>query len=328
MDNDTRPQSPAAPSSETKRVVIHIGSTKTGSSALQTALFKRRAELSARGVHYSRHGVHFNHEGVPSGAHHLFSAAIHPGAWRMHMGDIPEDREAYFRHTAAQMKSDAASEDARTIVVSSEYWWGSFPVPMYRAIHAALAPAEFEIVAFIRRQDEWAMSSYLQAVKSGETRDFRDWAERALFKPGSGLNYFRVINRWAYLLGASKVHVLRYQDVKDNVFAAFCDTLGVDVDRTIPVARVNPSPSAEGVAKLLQINRSDLADEAKRAARSQVMGTHRASGPLAMLLTQEERETTFRESRESDALIARRFLDREPPLFDLSDLEAMEASAS
>ncbi|UOM34654.1 hypothetical protein [Acuticoccus sp. I52.16.1] len=318
MDNET-PSSEPAP---IKRVVIHIGSTKTGSSALQTALFKRREELAAAGVHYSRLGVHFGPDGVPSGAHHLLSAAIHPGAWRMHTGDIPEDRVGYFNETARRIAADAAAENAHTIVLSSEYWWGSFPVSMYRAVAAAFAPARFEVVAFIRRQDEWAMSSYLQAVKSGETRDFRDWAERALFKTGSGLNYFRVINRWAYLTHAQKVHVLRYQDVKDNVFAAFCDTIGADVDKTIPVARVNPSPSAEGVQLLLEINRSDMTDAEKKAERAQVMGKHRSTGPLAMLLTAEEREATFKESRESDALIVRRFLDREPPLFDLEEAEA------
>ncbi|ORE96315.1 hypothetical protein ATO13_05615 [Stappia sp. 22II-S9-Z10] len=338
MDNEAPPSAPgektAAPGEnktapgEPKRVVIHIGSTKTGSSALQTALFKRREELSGQGVHYSKLGVHFNHEGVPSGAHHLLSAAIHPGAWRMHLADLPEDREAYFRDTARQIVTDAAAENAHTIVLSSEYWWGSWPIPMYRAIAAAFAPARFEVVAFIRRQDEWAMSSYLQAVKSGETRDFRDWAERALFKPGSGLNYFRVINRWSYLLGAKATHVLRYQDTKDNVFAAFCDTLGIDVDRSIPVARVNPSPSAEGVQKLLQVNRAaDMDEAAKRAARAEVMGAHRSTGPLAMLLTAEEREATFRESRESDALIVRRFLKRELPLFDIEDLERAEEPA-
>ncbi|WP_226581980.1 hypothetical protein [Acuticoccus sediminis] len=323
MDNDTRAGDPEP----IKRVVIHIGSTKTGSSALQTALFKRRGELAGQGVHYSQLGVHFNHEGVPSGAHHLLSAAVHPGAWRMHQADLPEDREAYFRDTVAQIKADATAEKAHTIVLSSEYWWGSFPLPMYRTIAAAFAPATFEVVAFIRRQDEWAMSSYLQAVKSGETRDFREWAERALFKVGSGLNYFRVINRWAYMLQAKAVHVLRYQDVKSNVFAAFCDTIGADVDRTIPVARVNPSPSAEGVQLLLEINRSGRTDEEKRAARAEVMGSHRASGSLAMLLTPEEREATFKASRESDALIVRRFLRSELPLFDLDDLEKTEAAA-
>ena len=112
------------------------------------------------------------------------------------------------------------------------------------------------------------------------------------------------------------------------MFAAFCDTIGADVDKEIPVARVNPSPSAEGVRLLLEINRSAMSEEEKHAARGKVMGQHRADGPLAMLLTPEERDATFRESRESDALIARRFLHREPPLFDLEEMEEGAAPAS
>ncbi len=290
------------------RVVVHIGSTKTGSSALQATLFERRASLADVGAHYSERGV-------ASGAHHLLAAAIHTGAWRLHRGELPDDRATYFRETAAAVRSDARAEGAHTIVLSSEYWWGSFPFSTYETLRDAFAPARFEVVAFVRRPEEWAVSSYLQAVKSGEERDFSTWFERTLRRPASGLNYFRVINRWVYLLGG-EAHVLRYEDVKDNVFAAFCRAAKLDVDTAMPPSRVNPSPTRAGLEALLAVNRSDRPAPQKAAERQRIMRDHRAEGPLVTLLTPQELADLRRMVEPSDGLIARRFLGRPPPLFE------------
>ena len=289
------------------RLVLHIGSTKTGSSALQATLFHRRAALAEAGAWYSERGV-------AAGAHHLLAASIHPGAWRMHVGELPEDRAAYFAQTAAAILEEAREAEAHTLIISSEYFWGSLPPAVYRSFGAAFPDVTFEVVAFIRRQDEWAMSSYLQAVKSGEARDFAAWKAHVLDRPNSGLHYFRVINRWAHLLDA-KAHVVRYQDAKRNVYAAFCEALGLDVDTDIEMAQVNPSPSADGLAQLLEVNRSDVSDSEKAAERKVIMREHRSAGSPVGLMSSDEREALLKSSETSDRLISRQFLHREPPLF-------------
>ncbi len=290
------------------RLILHIGSTKTGSSALQATLYAKRDALADAGVLYSRHGV-------AAGAHHLLAASIHPGAWQMHKDDLPEDRAAYFEEMVAAIKDEAASTGAHTIVISSEYFWGSLPPHVYKTFAAAFAPASYELVAFIRRQDEWAMSSYLQAVKNGEARPFEEWFEKALRRLNSGLDYFRVISRWAYFLKADPVHVIRYGDAKANVFAAFCRAVGIDVETNIPVARVNPSPSSEGLALLLEVNRSEADDAEKGRQRKAIMNAHRASGSMSHLMSEAERQHIFKEAEPSDRLILREFLRSPGPLF-------------
>jgi hypothetical protein len=295
------------------RLVLHIGSTKTGSSALQATLYARREALAAEGALYSGHGVVAN-------AHHLLAAAVHPGAWRMHSDALPAeeaDRTAYFVDTAAAIRAEAAEAGAQTIILSSEYFWGSLPPATYRRLAEAFAPTCVEVVAFVRRPDEWAMSSYLQAVKYGERRPFREWVQKQLMRPTSGLNYFRVINRWAYFLNARAVHVTRYEDVRDNVFAAFCGAVGLAVDTDVEMARVNPSPSPEGLRLLLEVNRSDAGADDKAEQRRAIMRTHRAEAPSsALLMSEEERAEIFNAVRISNRLIARQFFDREEPLFE------------
>lgn len=297
------------------RVILHIGSTKTGSSALQATLFARRDALRSAGALYSARGV-------AAGAHHVLAAAIHPGAWRMHLRDLPADRAPYFAETAAAIVAEAAAADVSTIIISSEYFWGSFQPAVYTTFAAAFPGAAFDVIAFIRRQDEWAASSYLQAVKSGEKREFAEWMAHALQRPNSGLHYFRVINRWAYLLGA-KVHVIRYEDARENVYRAFCDTFGLEVETDIELARVNPSPTADGLGRLLEVNRSTTLSEPEKAAeRARIMKAHkghRGDSGLAAVITDAERKALVKASETSDRLIARQFLGRELPLFDAQD---------
>lgn len=292
------------------RLVLHIGSTKTGSSALQATLYaRRRALLEDANALYPDHGI-------ASSAHHLLAAAIHPGAWRMHAGELPEDRGTFFTDTAAAIQEDARVTGADTLVLSSEYFWGSLPRWTYKAFAAGFPDWPVEIVAFVRRQDEWAISSYLQSVKHGERRPFGDWAKAALLKPASGLHYFRVINRWVYFLNARKVHVVRYADARDNVFDAFCQRLGLSTRTDFEVARVNPSPSAEGLARLLDVNRSDLPDEEKKERRRHIMRTHTSNEPsTATLMSAEEREAVLTAGQISDRLIAEHFLEDDRPLF-------------
>jgi len=298
------------------RVVIHIGATKTGSSALQATLFERRDILAAAGAHYSERGV-------VAGAHHLLAAAVHPGAWRMHADALPADRETYFCDAAAAILADAAAAGANTVILSSEYFWGSFPAPLYKRLAAAFAPCRFEVVAFVRRPDEWVASSYLQAVKSGESRAFGEWFDAVMGRWTSGLHYFRVINRWRHFLAADAVHVIRYADAKANVYAAFCDAVGLDVPADAPARVVNPSPSAASVQRLLSVNRSGASAEEKAHERRHIM-SHQNGGaaPLDVMST-EERDAVLRLTQQSDRLLERTFLpgrwppdpqaDRQPP---------------
>ena len=284
------------------RLLLHIGSTKTGSSALQATLFAHRGELAAAGALYSARGV-------AAGAHHLLVSANHPGAWRMHLADLPEDRAAYFAATAAAIRAEAAACGAETIIISSEYYWGSQPLGVYAKVREAFPDAAFEVVAFVRRAEEWASSSYLQAVKSGERRPFGEYCRDVLLKPGSGLHAFRVINRWVKLLSA-RPHVLRYEETKDNVYRAFCAAAGLAVDTEVEVARVNPSPTAAGLAELLAVNRSDAADDEKARRRVQIMRQHRADAGAEPIMTEAERGLLLQAAERSEGLIARCFLGR------------------
>ena len=301
-----------------RRVVLHIGSTKTGSSALQAMLFERREQLAAVGAHYSALGV-------AAGAHHLLAAAIHPSAWRMHADALPEDRETYFTETAGRILADADAAGHDTVVLSSEYFWGSFPAHLYKRFRAGFPDRRFEVVAYVRRPEEWVVSSYLQALKNGEPRPFAEWFDNWKGRWASGIHYFRVINRWNYFLDADTVHVVRYADAKANVYKAFCDTLGVAPSNTdVPGKMVNPSPSFESIEKMLEVNQSDLSDGEKAERRRQIMRGQQPSGRSQELLDDPIRQEILRLTHASGRLLEKMFVRDGAPLFPAADLPSPE----
>lgn len=288
------------------RLLLHIGSSKTGSSALQQTLYRERQRLAEAGVVYPDRAI-------AAYAQHVLFAAIHPGAWNLHRDVLPEDRDAYFFETAAAMLEDARAAGASTLLLSSEYLWGNFPAALYEKIRTAFAACAIEIVAFLRRPDDWLISSYLQAVKSGEARDFETWAAHYMGNKNSGFWYARVLENWQAGVNASDVHVLVYEkDVKKNVYRAFCEAVGLaELAHEIRPPRANPSPDAEGVRLLLEVNRSDLADEEKRARRAEIMRAHRSYSHRPDFVSDVERRTILKTAVPSNQRILRQFVPGE-----------------
>ena len=295
------------------RLLLHIGATKTGSSALQQTLSQQRAALGTQGILYS------SLTEVAS-AHHLLVAALHPNAWRLHGNDLPDDRGTYFSEMAAAMLAEARARRCHTLIVSSEYCWSTFDKRFYETFAAGFPGCTFEIVAFVRRPDHWAVSSYLQAVKGGEDRDFGPWVEELTANPRSRFYFHEVIRTWHDRLEAARSHVLVYEkDVVQNVFRAFCEATSLEgVDVAVTPGRANPSPNANGLGLLLAVNRSDLSAEEKQRRRSEIMREpkNRGSGAGAAIADATLRRHLLQLSIASNQRILRDFLPaRKGPLF-------------
>lgn len=288
-----------------KRLLLHIGATKTGSSALQHALFTARDALREAGVHYSERGV-------VSFAHHLLFAALEPGeVWTIHADRLPADRAAFFRETAAAIRDEAAAHGCDTILLSSEYLWGVFDPPLYAAVRDAFDGLAIELCCFLRRQDEWIVSSYLQAVKHGESRDFRDWYAWVETSDPIGFDYFAVIDRWAKGLAARGVNIAIYgRKARCDVVAAFCDATGLPgVATQIGEKLVNPSPNRRGLELLLAVNRSDLDVADKADLRRAIARSYAARpGAQAVALDPDLHERIIARGRQVNARLKRIYL--------------------
>lgn len=139
----------------TKRILIHVGPGKTGSSALQQWLTTHCDELRAAGVLYPAHALDEN--GVSSG----------------NRDDLMEtlENQGQLRHVVSAAKVDALRamldvSDCHTLLMSSEFFY-----PAIVDIQKRFPEAEF--VVYVRNPVELLESNYNQSVKRhDETRPF------------------------------------------------------------------------------------------------------------------------------------------------------------
>jgi hypothetical protein len=215
---------------------VHIGTHKTGTSALQTFFRMYRDSLEAKGVHYLNAGI------GQGRAHHALAWSIR-GMHGRGMGVWDEVRD------------ELAASRAPIDVISSEALWFTDPARVRDELKDV---KDLRIVVYLRRQDRYLQSLYKQAVTSGRKNDFASWRTQM----GDRGDFLSVMRRWADAFGRQNMIVRAYErdgariDVTDDFF----EVLGVSIaeeaaDRAArPQRRFNPSPRRELLALIRAAN--------------------------------------------------------------------------
>lgn len=170
------------------KFLLHIGTNKTGTSAIQ-AFLSRNPELLAD------HGIIYPH----TGRDHEFHAAHHPFAV------LGRNFPRLMREQADLMVQEATEVGADTIVLSSE----EFHTVHAHIVKHALEGHEVEVFAFLRPHLEYYSSWYRESVKSKNAKapleSFVFW----VYQP-----YFYWLDLWSNSFGLSHVHAIEYDRSK------------------------------------------------------------------------------------------------------------------
>ena len=242
-----------------RRVILHIGVAKTGSSALQAGLVQNRAQLLEQGVAYpaSRSDKRASRGGTTSGNGILLLPFL---AARVRDPDAADDARR-----SVHLELDHSS--ASTLLYSSE--------ALYRFEKAALVQlmdelrdrdVRLHVALFVRDIAGHAWSAYLQMVKgrmySGTFTEYLAGTTDVAYR-------FRLRERLEILvslLGQENVTVLHYDSLRDNLFKEFSEqVLGVHVDDAWAgtTSRVNRSLTPRELAYMQVLN--DLSDDPKKS---------------------------------------------------------------
>lgn len=296
---------PTSPSH--RRVFVHIGRNKTGSTAIQSALSKRRSALRDAGYDFPGAGLD----------HGAIVYALSPTA----MARLAEaDREKRMADAAALRAS--VDEHDRHVIISSEGLGNVHP----RRLKEWLGEIEPTIVVYIREQVEYLASSYQQVIKGDlETCSFDEYASRFT------VDYEKILANWEAVFGRDNLIVRVYGKsamTGGDVVTDFLEVVGIsDVDK-FKIDEPNTNPSIRGAML-----------EAKRAIngcgfsfQEMIQGTYRAlleignsydeyRGSIGILPDFVESQRAI--YRESNANVARRYFNREE-LFPISSIAAPE----
>lgn len=237
----------------TKRVFIHIGAPKTGTTYLQNVLYKNADALAAHGVLYPYTDV-----GQSFRSAHDFCGA----RWFGHSADR-------FRGEWAALADRSRTWGGSTVIVSSELLAAATPARIESGL-AALAPAEIHVVFTARDLARQLVSDWQEHIKHKHTVTLEkfvdDLVELGLDAPKPFGKLFwgmhdaaLVLSSWSPYVPVSRIHVLTAPPPgapADVLWRRFCATTGLDptaYDTT--TRRTNPSMGVIETELVRRLNR-------------------------------------------------------------------------
>lgn len=221
-----------------RKLILHIGSHKTGTTALQQGLHQNGILLAALGITYV---------GTANIAHiHSAIGPMNPARF------LPE---GYKVLDPQDLAARLAAADTETVVASSENFSFFFDKAAMTALHQALRPhfEDIRIVCYLRRQDRHAVSHHAEGAKPNRQFEGALWGHAPTALPDYStahdlyLDYNHRLGLWADVFGDGAM-VIRIYDrsllKKRDILADFLDILDLDITGLHPTGDRNTSLGA------------------------------------------------------------------------------------
>lgn len=260
-----------------RRVVLHVGLPKTGTTYLQSVLAARRDVLRDRGVLYPaiRPGAHFRGAVEVRGSHQKFglSAADVAGSW--------------------QALVDAAVAYDGSTLISHEVLAGASREEIARAV-APLAGCEVHVVIGARDLARQAVAHWQEEVKLGDSRSFADFehdqfdADTSRDDPDRphfwhAQDFAGALARWSSAVPPQRVHLVvapRAGAPTGELWVRFAQACGLPQIAVPEQGSTNAGLGVTEIALLRELNQR-VSDRLTRADYLRVIKRHLAEGILA-----------------------------------------------
>jgi hypothetical protein len=237
-----------------RELIFHVGTPKTGSSAIQVFLARNREKLMASELDYFTIGDFTlgTAGNISSGNGSLVSRAVLPAGNPIGL----EDAEP---HVAAFLAAIAASACARGLI-SSELFADADPVALARLVDRVrklgITPKAF---FYVRRQDQFLSSAYMQQVKRHQCIEYPEVYIRRIYRQVKYLRYNTFYNNMIGIFGPGNVMVRVYDRAvtsRSGLFTVFLQAIGIDENGLdLDVKDINTSLTTKNLLMMLLLNK-------------------------------------------------------------------------
>lgn len=217
------------------RVILHIGQSKTGTTAIQHFLESNRDALRQAGVLYP--DIH--NQGIALGAkdHNLIAWALigKPSRIEVSIKQFFSDIDKAFKqdvrlHTVI-LSAEAFMGEPHIWNFKSEAEWRAANVAKVELLYDLLQGHEVSVFAYLRRQDHWVNSAFNQLVKTEGLIGRQLYANIHEFIENIAprLDYAAELDVWARCFGESSLIVCPYEKEQffgGDVVTDFCIRIG------------------------------------------------------------------------------------------------------
>jgi len=275
------------------RLLLHIGTHKTGTSALQSALDAAREPL------LRQHGVLYPDTRRPPWPELPKHCSVYQAA-------ASEDPALQARERDALLTEFAAS-GAHTLLISEEGL--SEPDERVARFFAPMAERfDIEVLCLLRRQDLFVEALFNQFAREAARREARPILTFARAPATRArLDYHALLTRWSTL--PARVHALDFDGPAvrgPGLMAAFEAAIGLP-PLGLPDRRANPSPDMRLALLLNRMNRQRVAYELGPLLQATRALAQAGLPPVRHLLGSEERRRLLAEFGASNHRLATTF---------------------
>lgn len=230
-----------------KKLYLHIGFNKTGSTTIQRTLAENSEALLQKGVFYPSN----IDAAYQQRWQHVPLAAAVPGC-NLHWV-LPKKRKTIHR-AFEELREAIVAHTFDTLVLSSEgFGETNMGVAKLTWLKEKFVDFDIFIVAYIRRQDEYFLSTYQEAIKAGRARKF----SFSDFSSLQQLHFGRRLSAWREVFGRDHVLVRpfsRQHWLGNDLVQDFLATVNINLEPISKVKTENESLDFRAVELMRRLN--------------------------------------------------------------------------
>ena len=309
-------------------LILHIGTRKTGTTSLQKFFYDNRDVLLRNGVDY----IQFtrqkaapyknNRNGV------FLSRYCEALSLKKEIDNYVNDFEENYNRLAMALKGNnrvlISDEDLSNLSIK-KYGEKQNPETYWRELARVignLEPSKTTIIVYLRRQDEYVVSTWKERVKGGFINNtFREYLRDPNRK--YELDYTIMLDAISNSFGsAAKIIVRSYNKASsspDGIFRDFCDALEIpwDNDYKKPTSKINKSLSfdAAEAVRTCKYGMYVLGNEEKRKKRKKAIAALSSKYPDpkgTTIFMPGEAESFMKQFSEANRRIEEEYCDNKP----------------
>jgi|KBSMisStandDraft_5_1062788.scaffolds.fasta_scaffold102019_3 hypothetical protein len=295
---------------------LHIGTEKTGTTSIQHFMAHNRSLLQEQGVLYPRSPGKLNHIGITA----LAQECDHGELWaKLGIGTL-EGRDQYASELEGSLEAELAAYPFTKVVLSNEHCssrlMSDAEVDTLRKFLERFFSC-IRVIIYLRRQDDFVVSTYSTGIKSGRTDPFELPKKRRSIRR---YDYWELLSRWSRAFGKENILCRKFERTSfasGDLIADFLTAIGCDPGPTWQnPGSVNSSLDARCLEFLRLMN---LYGGVTRPPKLIRMLESVSDGPL-IDIPEHRRVAFMRELRDSNAMVAREYFgaeltDSDDPLF-------------
>ena len=302
------------------RLIVHIGTEKTGTSSIQNALFENKDLLFKAGFYFSQCGGNRNNIQFPFSCMH-YDREDEDHYFTNNGITINQQRAKYYNDLKHKFADEVkALKNIHTVIISSEHFHSLLvnvqEVETFKALLGNMF-SSIKIVCYLREQVTTCISHYSTRIKTGDSDKLSTFIKRCS-PQNPYYNYLDLLDRWSAVFGKSNLIVdlfdkktLKNNDIIDDFFYKI--EFDAPQAKIVRSKQTNQSLNYIGQCLLKAINSDPTIKKPLNPAVSKFIHTQysgkgeNVDGPTYQKL--------FQQFKEINTQVALKYFNKKMPLF-------------